>query len=210
MIMIVQWCCKGVKDLESAVVREILAGGAGLVCRLWQTRGRLPLKEATSRLTEYHLDLHVNHYEDKEPATGLKVRDVTPFLSLSAGCVQRIVLLETNVLHPARRTALRFATDWGQEPGWVFTCYVLVSVNRAVAIRSVAEEIRELHHNRRYSPHHWEGEIVAKFNVPSSQILCAERWTPLSATDRRVRLTHLYINRRFTHPSVLLDERRML
>jgi hypothetical protein len=206
--MIVQWCCKGVANISKHEAHNILTGGAGLLCRLWQKDDPLRISEATTRLTEHHLDLHVNHYDDQEAATGLPVRDVTPFLSLSAGCVSRDMLLKTNVLHRARRTALAFGTEQGRTSGWLFTCYVLVSVNRAVGVPAVSEEIRELHHNRRYSPYYTEGEITAKINVPSTQILCAERWEP--QPPRGTVRTGIYVNRGFSHPSALLDERRML
>jgi hypothetical protein len=72
----------------------------------------------------------------------------------------------------------------------------------------VAEEIRELNHNRAYSPWYTQGEISAKINVPSVQILCAVRWNP-QPPDTYV-ATNLLFNRKFVHPAALLDERNML
>src|SRR4051812_4820274 len=112
--MIVQWCCKGVEDLPPQVVRSILTDGVGLSCRFFQLNDPMPYSVAAARLTEYHLDLHVNHYDEAEPSTGLAVRDITPFISLSAGCVERNTLLKTNILYGARRTALAFATQNGR------------------------------------------------------------------------------------------------
>jgi hypothetical protein len=149
----------------------------------------------------------VNHYDEQESESGQAVCDITPFISLSAGCVERNVLLKTNVLHGARRTALAFATKNGQVAGWIFTCYVLVSANRAVGIPGISEEIRELTHNRRYSDDYVEGEIAAKFNVPSKQIHHVERWEPING---RLTRTGGYVNRTFVHPAALLDEQRML
>jgi len=88
------------------------------------------------------------------------------------------------------------------------TCYVLVSVNRAVSFPAVAEEIRELNHNRAYSQWHWQGEITAKLNVASAQILSAVRWEPQPSGTFAA--TSVLVNRKFVYPAPLLDERNML
>jgi hypothetical protein len=205
--VIVQWCCRGMGDLTVADVEGVLGGGAGLTCRYWPSHGRLNYSVALARLTEHYLDLHVNHYDDVDPDTGGRVCEISPFISLSAGCVDRRKLLRTNKIHPALRTALDFATAGGTRPGWVFTCWILVGVNRAVGIESVAEEVRELHHARSYSEYYTEGEVAAKINVASRQILCAERWIP---AGRRFVRHGLCRNNDFVHPAAVLDERRML
>jgi hypothetical protein len=175
---------------------------------LWQLIDPLPYNLAASRLSERHLDLHVNHYDEVDPGEGELVRDLTAFISLSAGCIDRDVFLKTNVLHPAWRTALEFATDHGRRDGWVFTCYVLVAVNRAAEVPGVAEEIRELKQGRRYSAFWTEGEVAAKINVPSCQILCAEHWRP--TPNEGFKRSGGYLNRGFVHPAALLDMRQML
>lgn len=205
--MIVQWCCRGVGDLTRADVEHILSTGVGLRCRYWPWDGALSYDVATARLTERYLDLHVNHYDEVDPDTGRLVKEISPFISLSAGCVDRRKLLRTNKIHPARRTALDFATQSGVRPGWLFTCWVLVSVNRAAGVASVAEEVRELHHARSYSEYYTEGEVAAKINVPSRQILCAELWRPIG---RRLVRQALCRNNDFVHPAAVLDERQML
>jgi hypothetical protein len=205
--MILQWCCKGVSGIGPSEARGILTDGPGLICRLWQANNPLPYGLAMEQLSEHHLDLHVNHYDDLDPETGTRTRDVTAFISLSAGCVDRDIMLKTNVVNPARRTALEFATDLGRRDGWLFTCYVLVSVNRAASSPAVAEEVRDLNHLRRYSEYWLEGEIAAKVNVPSRQILAAEHWEPASGGIRR---SGGYVNKGFVHPQALLDIREML
>jgi hypothetical protein len=166
------------------------------------------------QLTERNLDLHINNYNFPDPVTGVPFHDITPFISLSAGCVERDVMLKTNVTHTALRTALEFATtDYSQPgrprcPGWVFICYVLVGVNRAVTIQSVAEEYRELNHNRAFSQWYWQGEVVAKINIPSAQILCAIHWTPDASGGPAI--DDVLVNLAFTHPAAILDERNML
>jgi hypothetical protein len=205
--MIVQWCCRGVNDLSRADVATILGSEVGLKCRYWPPNAPLRYDVALRRLTEHHLDLHVNHYDSIDADTSKRVFEISPFISLSAGCVDRRTLLRTNVIHPARRTALDFATATGTRPGWVFTCWVLVSANRAVGIEAVAEEVRELNHARRYSSYFTEGEIAAKINVASRQILCAEYWQP---TRGRLVRGGICINSSFVHPAAVRDERRML
>lgn len=214
--MIVQWCCKGFANMSRADARGILSNGTGIRCRSWLIRDPLPfpIEENLQRLTEQNLDLHINNYT-YQGAASVPFYNITPFISLSAGCVERDVTLKTNVTHTALRTALEFATtDYSSTnrppprcPGWVFYCYVLVGVNRAVAIPSLAEEYRELNHNRAFSQWYWQGEVVAKINIPSTQILCAVRWKP-SASGLSV--DDILVNLAFTHPSAVLDERNML
>ena len=205
--MIVQWCCRGVGALTRGEVEHVLGDGPGLTCRYWELNDPLPTRMAYRRLTEQYLDLHVNHYTSTDPDSRRPVCDISPFISLSAGCVDRRRLLRTNVIHPARRTALAFATANGTRPGWVFTCWVLVAVNRATGIQGVAEEVRELNLARRYSDYYTEGEIAAKINVPSRQILCAEYWHPVGGTLVR---RGLCANNEFVPAAAVSDERRML
>ncbi|MFE9917646.1 hypothetical protein ACFYPG_21055 [Micromonospora sp. NPDC005553] len=196
--------------------RSILSDGTGIRCRSWLIMDPepFPIDENLRRLTERNLELHINNYSYRDPVSNVPFHDVTPFISLSAGCVERDVTLKTNVTHTALRTALDFATtDYTQPgrprcPGWVFYCYVLVSANRAVAIPGVAEEYRELNHNRAFSQWYWQGEVAAKINVPSAQILCAVHWTPTAGGDLMADDT--LVNLAFTHPAAVINERNML
>ena len=215
--MIIQWCCKGIQDLPKRDVQNILTDPVGLKSRYWLSTdpNPFPISQALQRLTEQDLDLHVNHYNYRDPATGRPFYETTPFISLSAGCVDRDTTIHTNKTYRAFQTALDFATiadhnqpTAGRRPGWVLFCYVLVSVNPAVRIPSVAEEIRELNHNRAYSQWYSQGEITAKINVPSAQILNAVRWEPQPPNTYVA--TSLLYNRSFVHPAALLDERNML
>ncbi|AEK44413.1 hypothetical protein [Amycolatopsis mediterranei] len=216
--MIVQWCCKGMAKLPEREAERILTGGTGIRCRSWLTVAPkpFPLGKNLDRLTEDNLDRHVNKYSDPDPVTGAPFHDVTPFISLSAGCVDRQVAIERNETHSALRTALTFATtdysqpgpNWPRCAGWVFYCYVLTGVNRAVSIPSVAEEYRELNLGRSYSRWQPQGEVMAKINVPSRQILCAVHWTPLPSGESK--WDEVLWNLRFTHPAALLGERNML
>jgi hypothetical protein len=169
---------------------------------------------AMRRLTERNLDRHVNKFDINEPGSGRPFCDITPFISLSAGCVDRRVVLETNIVHRALRTALEFATtnysNGRREPcsGWVIHCYVITGSNPAVQIPTVAEEIRELNHGRAYSGWYWQGEIAAKINVPSVQLLCADRYEPTQ--NGGIRWVRREKNPNFCHPAALLPERNML
>jgi len=205
--VIVQWCCKGIAKIDRAAVQSILEDGPGIRCRSWQrlpSGTAFPIGQALRQLTEENLDRHVNDY------AGFGKR--TPFISLSAGCVERRMLTRTNVTRSALCTALQFATTdfprGGTCPGWVFWCYVLVGLNPAVGVPGVAEEIRELNHARAYSGFYQQGEITAKINVPSAQIYLAERYEPDS--DGIPRLTASLPNPGFIHPLPLLNLRGTL
>lgn len=206
--MIVQWCCKGVAKLDRGAATKILEDGIGLRCRDWLELGDagFRLHVALDRLTEANLDRHVHDYA--------RFCRNTPFISLSAGCVDRNTTMAKNVTEPALRAALEFAcTDYTQARpapchGWVFVCYVLVGVNPAPPVPAVAEEIRELSHARPYSRWYPQGEVTAKIHVPSTQIQCARRYERTAADDFVETATLL--NRRFTHPAPPLDERKML
>jgi hypothetical protein len=220
--MIVQWCCKGLAKVPDEEINAIVYGHVGLRCRAWTTLApKTPYRLANGlrQLTEYHLDLHVNNYSYPDPRTSVPFYKTTPFISLSAGCVDRDITIEENITHRAWRTAVHFATTDFADPdfdpddprrcaGWVLVCYVLVSANRAVAIPSVAEEIRELNQARAYSNWHTQGEITAKINVPSTQILGALYYAPISFGEPVV--VNYLVNPRFTHPAALPDERMML
>jgi len=204
--MIVQWCCKGMPGLSQNHVRHILLDGEGILCAHWHNakstpakRAPLPVAEALDRLSEWDLDQHLHNFA--------AVRSTTAFISLSAGCVSRDTALRKNIRHPARLTALDFATKAGSTQGWIFTCYVFVGINPAPEIPAVAEEVRELNHARPYSPYYTEGEVAAKLHVPSRQILSAEEWTPDGSGGFGVRA---FLNPRFVSPRPLVNERASL
>jgi hypothetical protein len=216
--MIIQWCCKGLAKLDKATVIEILGSPVGLMCQDWlaheRARRPFPITRAMQRLTEANLRRHVNDFSGLDPRTGRPFCKVTPFISLSAGCVDRVVRKKTNRTYRAVGTALSFATiDYTDParppcPGWVFYCYVVVGSNPAVRIPTVAEEVRELNHSRAFSGWYWQGEVVAKLNVPSTQILGAERYEPVPGGPPKI--TNVLVNLDFCHPAALLAERGMV
>lgn len=174
--MFLQWCVKGVCGIDDAEVRAMLAGD-GILCNWWRRVNVISPRERRAKLTAVNLDLHVNDYDAPMP-DGTRFHEGTPFLSLSAGCVSREVLLRTNVIHPARRTALRFAMRGGRRDGYLFFCWLIVGLKPAAEIEDVAEEVRELNTSRSYSDYQTEGEITAKIEVRSSQIQRVEHVDP--------------------------------
>jgi len=134
----------------------------------------MPLSQSTvesqSRLSESALDDHVNDYDS--------VRSATPYISLSAGCVEYIGYTSRPLVHPAFKTALDFATDGGNSEGYVFRCWVITGLKPAPELPGVAEEIRDLNIFSGCYPFHTEGEIAAKLLVPRKQIHWVKKFGP--------------------------------
>ena len=170
--MFIQWCIKGVwagpGGIDKATANAITLGGEGLRCNWWRRQGQPAPERVQRRLRRAELDRHVHDYDAAGPDT--------PFLSLTAGSVERERLLRFNRLRSAQDTALRFATRWGRQPGFLFHCWVLVGLKPAVEIQAVAEELRELHTYTDWSDFQLEGELTAKLLVPANQIQRWEYW----------------------------------
>jgi hypothetical protein len=159
--------------------QSIIDSGQGLLCNWWrnQKNGTIRVGEIRSKLTGQNADLHVNHFTRPVPGDGRSFSELTPFISLSAGTVERDALARTNLVHRARRTALWFGTDFGRhDVAYLYLCWVILAPRRAVEIEAVAEEVRDLNTYRRYSEYQTEGEILAKVHVPDNQIMCCEKW----------------------------------
>lgn len=176
--MFVQWCVKGIAGrgpadpvdtgLDDDGARNLTDGGHGIVCNWWRKRGRITPAQVRATLTPGNLDRHRHDYEQFGPDT--------PFISLTAGCVSRDVALRLNRIHEAQDIALRFATDWGRRSGYLYACWVVVGLNPAVSVQSVAEEVRELNTYLSWSDYQLEGEVTAKIEIPANQIAWCERW----------------------------------
>jgi hypothetical protein len=202
--VIVQWCIKGLALPDDQTARAILDSQQGLVCNWWRTVGTIGPAQMRARLTPANLNLHVNHF------TLNRFNQMTPFISLSAGTVERDTAAQTNLVRRARRTALWFGTQFGTVPAaYLYTCWLVLAPRRAVEIEGVGEEVRDLNTYRRYSAFQAEGEITAKIIVPDNQIQSCEKWTrnPLPPRLRRV---WTYPNPRFTPPEQLSNVRELV
>jgi hypothetical protein len=167
----VQDCIKGMHGITLNEARAIMTM-RGLTCAWWRDVGHISPVEIDQRLTDWELDLHLHWFDEKHPTRGGLVKRQTPFISLTAGQVERDKYEAENATYPAHMVALDFATDFGKLVGdcFLFYCWVMVGMRPNVPIRHLAEEVRELNTYTRYSPYHWEGEIVAKIDVPVCQI----------------------------------------
>jgi hypothetical protein len=185
--MFVQMCIKGINGIALADAQAILTR-RGLACAWWRTARRITLAEIDERLTYEELDLHVNSFDEKHPTRGGAVKDESPFISLSAGSVERQAFLEQNVVHPAHEIAMDFATNFGRLQGecFLFYCWVFVGLRPSMPVRYLAEEVRELNTHTKYSRFQPEGEIAAKIDVPARQIEKFEHYE--YREDRRGRL----------------------
>jgi hypothetical protein len=175
--MIVQWCLKGMRLPDDESAKALIDRRSGLVCNWWRDQGTISPHEIREKLTPENLDRHVNHFDDPEPVTGRPFREVTPFISLSAGTVERDKVMQTNVTHTARETALGFGSGFGAvTTAYLYRTWVVVAPRQAVKVENIAEEVRELTTYRSYSAFQLEGEVVAKVIVPANQIEWCERW----------------------------------
>lgn len=173
--MIIQKVIKGIGGIDQDDADQVLR--TGITCRWWQEVNPLPQSEIPLRLTERNLTWHQNRYDDPDPMEGNRPFHFrTPFISTTAGTVERDVFLQTNVLQPAWIEALRFATDVWSRDGYLFYCYLFIIGRRSVGHQLFAEEIRELNIYTGFSPFQPEGEIAAKIIIPPAQIERAEYW----------------------------------
>lgn len=213
--MIVQWCIKGISGepgdgIDEEDARDII-NREGIECN-WLRNVSYPPShsEIQAKLTETHLYWHVHGYDKTFPGSNMPFGEETPFISLSAGCVDRDVYRAQNVVHPARLTALEFATGMGAHPGFLFHCWVIVGPKPAVEVGALAEEIRDLNANRWYSPFYPEGEIAAKIRVPAVQISHCERYDPGEGEFSFHRPISIYRNSDFVSPDRVSNVRDVL
>jgi hypothetical protein len=162
--------------------------------------------EIRQKLTTTNLDLHVNNYNH--------IYNDTPFISLTAGCVERDTFYRTNRVLPAEDTALMFATRNGAQSGFLFYCWVIVGLKPAVAIEGVAEEVRELNSYRSWSAYQLEGELTAKIHIPANQIQRVEWWAPGPGGEptrqtSRSEWNPAYLNPSFNPPSDVSNIREL-
>lgn len=211
--MFVQMCIKGL----SGITRDqawTIATKQGLACAWWRTAQKISPGEISERLTPEELDLHVNSFDEQHPTRKGLVRDESPFISLTAGSVERHAFLSQNEVHPAHEVAMDFATNFGQLRGecFLFYCWVLVGLRPNLGVRHLAEEVRELHTFTAYSRFQPEGEIAAKIEVPACQIEKFEHYD-YSEDDRgkvRIRPLGTHANPNYIAPNKVTNLREAL
>src|SRR5215467_13427895 len=121
--MIIQHVIKGITGIDERTAKGILS--AGITCRWWHKVNPLPSHEIPQRLTDRNLDWHQNRYEEPDPSEGgEEFCRHTPFISTTAGSVERDNVYQTNTLTPAWKEALRFATAHWTTDGYLFYCYL--------------------------------------------------------------------------------------
>jgi hypothetical protein len=173
--MIIQKVIKGIGGIDEDKVDHILR--TGITCQWWQEVNPLPQHEIPLRLTERNLAWHQNRYDSPDPLEGDRPFYLrTPFISTTAGTVERDTFLQTNMLQPAWIEALRFASDVWSRDGYLFYCHLFIIGKKSVGLQLFAEEIRELNIYTGFSPFQPEGEIAAKIIIPPAQIEKAEYW----------------------------------
>lgn len=183
--MYFQKVLKGLGGIDDAQARAMLLHG-GILCNWWNRVGRISPRQVADKLTEANLFWHLERYDDTFPETGRPFREDTPFISTTAGAVERSTFFRTNLVHPPLLTALLFATDWFSRSGYVFYGYVYTLGRPAVPLREFAEEVRELHLYTSYLRFHPEGEITAKIEIPSARLGKVERYDgPTAEVDLR-------------------------
>ena len=79
--------------------------------------------------------------------------------------------------YPPLYTALRFATDNFTVDGYVIYAYVFTLGRKAIELQAFAEEVRDLNTYTDFYLFHDEGEVVAKIEVPATQIERVEKYT---------------------------------
>jgi hypothetical protein len=170
--MLIQWCLKGIPEQPGfgpAEAQDALDQD-GLRAD-WQRAGGF--RSAVPRDSHAVLDSAALRQHINAPAA---VRGTTPYLSLTAGCVERDPGTGAVVSYGAMDTARAFATRNGTCPGFVFRLWVLVAPKPAPELPGFAEEVRSLLLFDDLGLFHEEGEITAKLFVPARQILSFVRF----------------------------------
>jgi hypothetical protein len=212
--MIIQEVLKGISGIDEDDVRAIFA--SGIVCNWWRKVNLLPSMEVPLRLTDRNLHWHQNRYDHPDPLEGDEVfSEHTPFISTTAGSVERDRFNEINVLFPAWWEALKFATNFFMSDGWIFYCSAWILGRKAVGHQAFSEEVRELHVYSDFSLYQLEGEVTAKIQIPTAQIQKAEEWKLSNvqaalASGSLPTASQTITNGRFIDPSTYSNVRAVL
>jgi hypothetical protein len=157
------------KGLDRATAESMLKKD-GILCNWWKRVHRITPAEIAEKLSDRTLYWHLERYEDPLPPSLTPFSQDTPYVSTTAGVVERDWFLARNLVRPAFLTALHFATDGYTKTGYVFCGYVITLGRKAIPFTEYAEEVRELNVYTSYLQFHDEGEIVAKIEIPAHRL----------------------------------------
>jgi hypothetical protein len=189
--MFFQKVVKGIAGLER-VKAEQMVKTDGIICNWWRTVDSITPAGIQAQLTETSILRHLNQYDEPLPATHDLTKppysaktygDITPFISTTAGAIQRDKFAQRNIIFPPFMTALRFATNNFKTSGFIFYAYLCTLGKQGIPFEHISEEVRELHIYQQYLPFHDEGEVTAKIIIPSVQIEKAIEYDGLAALE---------------------------
>jgi hypothetical protein len=170
--MFFQKVLKGIAELTRQQADERFH--SGIPCNWWRRVHTITPEEIVQKLTERNLDWHLNHYNDPDPLmNNAPFHENTPFISATAGAVERSEFAGRNIVFDPFITALRFATRDFVTTGHIFYAYVFTLGRQSIDLSEFAEEVRELNIYKYFLPFHPEGEITAKIQIRGPQI---EKW----------------------------------
>jgi hypothetical protein len=170
--MFFQRVLKGIHGLTSTAADA--AFREGLLCNWWRNVQTITPETTILKLTARNLDWHLNHYDTPDPFTGnAPFCQNTPFISVTAGVVERDAFARQNIVFDPFMTALQFATNNFALSGHIFYAYVFTLGRQSLHLKEFSEEVRELNIYRHFLPFHREGEITAKIEIRGP---CIEKW----------------------------------
>jgi hypothetical protein len=190
--MILQKVLKGINGLNDIQARAIVDNG--MMSNWWRKAGTISPAEIKLYLNMSNLKLHLNHYHNPVPIgnplrslhTG-KFGEISPFISTTAGAIERDHARSTNLIFPPFMIALNFATNNNNSNGYIFYAYLMTVGKVAVEMEQFSEEIRNLYVYRDFQRYNRQGEIMAKVLIPSVQIEKVEGYnaTKVKLAQRR-------------------------
>lgn len=179
--MIFQKVVKGISGIDPADAKDII--DKGIKSNWYRMAGTILEEEKKIHLTDKNLDLHLNRYHQNVPVGNPlysihkgKFGEVSPFISTTAGVVQRNEAERKNIVFSSYMTALRFATSNFRKSGFIFYTYVITVGKKAVKMEQFAEDIRNLNVYKEFQQYNSQGEVMAKIIIPSVQIEKAEMY----------------------------------
>jgi hypothetical protein len=169
-----QHVLKGISGIADSDANRML--DIGILCNWWRDTGMITPHGVRERLNERNLLWHLSRYNEVDPVTGRPFGELTPFISTSAGTVERDAMRRTNLVHSGLLTAISFATRRYRTEGYVFYGYLYCLGCQSIPLQEFAEETRDVHVYRDFQKYHPQGEIVAKIHIPSVRLEKYEKY----------------------------------